>query len=64
LPAASATHARQFPRRRFLPSGSENFPEPAKLVTETAGVKADLRPQIGGLAIIGVHLIRELRLAC
>ena len=38
----------------------ENFPEPAELVTETAGVKAELRQQIGVLAIIGVHLIREL----
>lgn len=36
------------------------FPEPAELVTETAGVKAELRQQIGVLAIIGVHLIREL----
>jgi hypothetical protein len=57
---ANATHARQLPRRRTPPSGLENFPEPAKLVTETAGVKAELRQQIGVLAIIGVHLIREL----
>jgi hypothetical protein len=42
------------------PSGLENFPEPAELVTETAGVKAELRQQIGVLAIIGVHLVREL----
>jgi hypothetical protein len=41
-------------------SGLENFPEPAELVTETAGVKAELRQQIGVLAIIGVYLIREL----
>jgi hypothetical protein len=41
-------------------SGLENFPEPAKLVTETAGVKAELRQQIGVLAITGIHLIREL----
>ena len=42
------------------PSGLENFPEPAELVTETAGVKAELRQQIGVLAIIGVYLVREL----
>jgi hypothetical protein len=48
------------PRRRSTPSGLENFPEPAELVTETAGVKAELRQQIGVLAIIGIHLIREL----
>jgi hypothetical protein len=43
------------------PSGGlENFPEPAELVTETAGVKAELRQQIGVLAIIGVYLVREL----
>ena len=41
------------------PAGS-NFPEPAELVTETAGVKAELRQQIGVLAIIGVHLVRQL----
>jgi hypothetical protein len=51
---------RQLPRRRTLPSGLENFPEPAELVTETAGVKAELRQQVGVLAIIGVHLVREL----
>lgn len=48
------------PRRRSTPSGLENFPEPAELVTETAGVKAELRQQIGVLAITGIHLIREL----
>jgi hypothetical protein len=42
------------------PAGLENFPEPAKLVTETAGVKAELRQQIGVLTIVGVYLIREL----
>jgi hypothetical protein len=42
------------------PSGLENFPEPAELVTETAGVEAELRQQIGALAIIGVYLVREL----
>jgi hypothetical protein len=42
------------------PSGLENFPEAAELVTETAGVKAELRQQIGVLAIIGVYLVREL----
>jgi hypothetical protein len=57
LPAANATHASSFPKP---PSGLENFPEPAKLVTETAGVKAELRQQIGVLAVSGVHLIREL----
>jgi hypothetical protein len=57
---ANATHARQLPRRRSPPSGLEKFPEPAELVTETAGVKAELRQQIGVLAITGVHLIREL----
>jgi hypothetical protein len=56
---SNATHARQLPRSRS-PSGLENFPEPAELVTETAGVKAELRQQIGVLAIIGVHLVREL----
>ena len=60
MPAASATHARQLSRSRFPPSGLENFPEPAELVTETAGVKAELRQQIGVLAIIGVYLVREL----
>jgi len=60
LPAANATHARQLPRSRFPPSGLEKFPEPAELVTETAGVKAKLRQQIGVLAIIGVYLVREL----
>ncbi|MFI5064609.1 MAG: hypothetical protein ACHP9Z_11620 [Streptosporangiales bacterium] len=48
------------PRRRSPRSGLENFPEPAELVTETAGVQAELRQQIGVLAIIGIHLIREL----
>jgi hypothetical protein len=57
---ANATHTRQLPRRRSPPSGLEKFPEPAELVTETASVKAELRQQIGVLAIIGVHLIREL----
>ena len=60
MPAANAAHARQLPRSRSPPSGLENFPEPAELVTETAGVKAELRQQIGVLAIIGVYLIREL----
>ena len=60
LPAANATRARQLPRRRSPPSGLENFPEPAELVTKTARVKAELRQQIGVLAIIGVHLVREL----
>ena len=60
LPTANATHARQLPRSRSPPSGVENFPEPAELVTETAGVKAELRQQIGVLAIVGVYLIREL----
>jgi hypothetical protein len=46
------------PRSRSPASGLENFPEPAELVTETAGVKAELRQQIAVLAIIGVHLIR------
>ena len=58
--AGNATHSRQLPRSCSPPSGLENFPEPAELVTETAGVKAELRQQIGVLAIIGVHLIREL----
>jgi hypothetical protein len=60
LPTANATHVRQLPRSRSPPSGLENFPEPAKLVTETAGIKAELRQQIGVLAIVGVYLIREL----
>jgi hypothetical protein len=60
LPAANVTHARQLPRRRSPPSGLENLPESAELVTETAGVKAEPRQQIGVLAIIGVHLIREV----
>jgi hypothetical protein len=38
----------------------EKFPEPTELVTETAGVKAEFRQQIGVLAIIGVYLIRDL----
>jgi hypothetical protein len=50
----------QPPNTRWPPCGLENFPEPAKLVTETAGVKAELRQQIGVLAITGVHLIGEL----
>ena len=53
-------HPRPPAPRRRSPSGLENFPEPAELVTETAGVKAELRQQIGVLAITGVHLIREL----
>ena len=57
---ANATDARQLPQCRSPPSGLEKFPEPAKLVTETAGVKAELRQQIGVLAIVGVYLIREL----
>ena len=60
MPTAYAIHARQLPRSRSPPSGLEKFPEPAELVPETAGVKAELRQQIGVLAIIGVHLIREL----
>ena len=63
MPTASATHARQLPRSRSPPSGLENLPESAELVTETAGVKAEPRQQICVLAIIGVHLVREL-LAC
>jgi hypothetical protein len=60
-PAANATHARQVPRKPHPPpSGSEKFPEPAELVTETAGVKAELRQQIAVLAIVGVYLVREL----
>ena len=59
MPAANATYARQLPDAA-PPSGLENFPEPAELVTETAGVKAELRQQIGVLAIIGVYLVREL----
>jgi hypothetical protein len=43
-----------------ISGGLENFPEPAELVTETAGVKAKLRQQVGVLAIIGVYLVREL----
>jgi hypothetical protein len=54
------THARQLPRRHSPPSGLKEFPEPAELVTETAGVKAELRQQIGVLAITGVYLVREL----
>jgi hypothetical protein len=60
LPMANVIHARQLPRSRSPPSGLENFPEPAELATETASVKAELRQQIGVLAITGVHLIREL----
>ena len=48
------------PPKRSPPRGLEKFPEPTELVTETAGVKAELRQQVGVLAIIGVHLIREL----
>ena len=60
LPTANATHAHQLPPAPLPCSGLENFPNPAELVTETAGVKAELRQQIGVLAITGVHLIREL----
>jgi hypothetical protein len=51
--------ARQL-RRRCSLSGLGSFPDPAELVTETASVKAELRQQIGVLAITGVHLIWEL----
>ena len=56
---ANTTHARQLPDAAPA-SELENFPEPTELITETAGVKAELRQQIGVLAIIGVYLIREL----
>jgi hypothetical protein len=59
LPTANATHASS--PKPHPASGLENFPEPAELVTETAGVKAELRQQIGVLANIGVYLVRECR---
>jgi hypothetical protein len=42
LPGANATPRPPAPRIRSPPSGLEKFPEPAELVTETAGVKAEL----------------------
>ena len=42
MPGANATPRPPAPRIRSPPSGLEKFPEPAELVTETAGVKAEL----------------------